>query len=203
VAKYKTLLKAVSSDGRLRGVLQFCGAARTGRWAGRVFQPQNLPRPSHKQPEIDQSIALTKADALDLAYTDVMARLSSCVRGSIIAPKGRKLVIADLSNIEGRTLAWLAGEEWKLQAFRDFDAGIGHDLYALAYAQAFGVSPEAVMDNKDYGDGSWRQIGKVMELALGYEGGVGAFLTFAAAYGIDLEAMAEQAASSIPNHNWG
>ena len=203
VAKYKTLLKAVSSDGRLRGVLQFCGAARTGRWAGRVFQPQNLPRPSHKQREIDQSIALTKADALDLAYTDVMARLSSCVRGSIIAPKGKKLVIADLSNIEGRTLAWLAGEEWKLQAFRDFDAGIGHDLYALAYAKAFGVSPEAVMDNKEYGDGSWRQIGKVMELALGYEGGVGAFLTFAAVYGIDLEAMADQAAAAIPKDVWG
>ena len=218
VAKYKTLLKAVSSDGRLRGVLQFCGAARTGRWAGRVFQPQNLPRPSHKQREIDQSIALTKADALDLAYTDVMARLSSCVRGAIVAPEGKKLVIADLSNIEGRTLAWLAGEEWKLQAFRDFDTVVGwtvnkkgepepirkgHDLYALAYAQAFGVSPEAVMDNKEFGDGSWRQIGKVMELALGYEGGVGAFLTFAAVYGIDLEEMADQAAASIPKDVWG
>lgn len=203
VAKYKTLLKAVSSDGRLRGLLQFCGAARTGRWAGRIWQPQNLTRPTHKLNQILEAIALTKAGTLDLAYADVMARLSSCVRGSIIAPEGRKLVIADLSNIEGRTLAWLAGEEWKLQAFRDFDAGIGHDLYALAYAKAFGVSPEAVMDNKEFGDGSWRQIGKVMELALGYEGGVGAFLTFAAVYGIDLEAMADQAAAAIPKDVWG
>lgn len=203
VAKYKTLLKAVSSDGRLRGILQFCGAGRTGRWAGRIWQPQNLARPTHKQWQIEEAIAAVKADALDLLCDDVMARLSSCVRGSIIAPKGKKLVIADLSNIEGRVLAWLAGEEWKLQAFRDFDNGAGHDLYALAYAKAFGVSPEAVMYNKEFGDGSWRQIGKVMELALGYEGGVGAFITFAAAYGIDLEAMAAQAASSIPKQVWG
>lgn len=202
-AKYKTLLKAVSSDGRLRGILQFCGAGRTGRWAGRLFQPQNLPRPTHKQHEVDAAIAAIKADALDLICDDVMPRLSSCIRGSIIAPEGKKLVVADLSNIEGRTLAWLAGERWKIQAFRDFDKGTGHDLYALAYAKAFGVSPEAVMHNKDFGDGSWRQIGKVMELALGYEGGVGAFITFAAAYNIDLEAMAEQAASSIPKQTWG
>lgn len=203
VAKYKTLLKAVSSDGRLRGILQFCGAGRTGRWAGRIWQPQNLARPTHKQWQIEEAIAAVKADALDLLCDDVMSRLSSCVRGSIIAPKGKKLVVADLSNIEGRKLAWLAGEEWKLKAFRAFDNGTGHDLYALAYAKAFGVSPEAVMYNKEFGDGSWRQIGKVMELALGYEGGVGAFITFAAAYGIDLEEMATQAASSIPKQIWG
>lgn len=202
-AKYKTLLKAVSSDGRLRGILQFCGAGRTGRWAGRLFQPQNLPRPTHKQREVEEAIEAIKADALDLLCDDVMPRLSSCIRGSIIAPEGKKLVVADLSNIEGRKLAWLAGERWKIQAFRDFDKGTGHDLYALAYAKAFGVSPEAVMWNKEHGDGSWRQIGKVMELALGYEGGVGAFITFAAAYNIDLEAMAEQAASSIPKQTWG
>lgn len=202
-AKYKTLLKAVSSDGRLRGILQFCGAGRTGRWAGRLFQPQNLPRPTHKQWEVEEAIEAIKAGTLDLVCDDVMPRLSSCIRGAIIAPAGRKLVVADLSNIEGRKLAWLAGEEWKLKAFRAFDNGTGHDLYALAYAKAFGVSPEAVMWNKENGDGSWRQIGKVMELALGYEGGVGAFITFAAAYNIDLEAMAEQAASSIPKHVWG
>lgn len=197
-AKYKALLKGVSSDGRLRGTLQFCGASRTGRWAGRLFQPQNLPRPSLKQEAIDAGIEALKADCADLLVDDVMQLTSSAIRGALIAPAGKKLVVADLSNIEGRALAWLAGETWKIRAFADFDAGTGHDLYALAYAKAFGVSPEAVMANKKTGDGSMRQIGKVMELALGYEGGVGAFITFAAAYGIDLEDMAQRAIGSIP-----
>jgi DNA polymerase len=197
-AKYKALLKGVSSDGRLRGTLQFCGASRTGRWAGRLFQPQNLPRPSLKQEAIDAGIEALKADCADLLVDDVMQLTSSAIRGALIAPAGKKLVVADLSNIEGRALAWLAGEDWKVRAFYDFDAGTGHDLYALAYAKAFGVTPEAVMENKKTGDGSMRQIGKVMELALGYEGGVGAFITFGAAYSIDLDAMAEQAFDSIP-----
>lgn len=197
-SKYKTLLKATSADGRLRGTLQFDGASRTGRWAGRMFQPQNLPRPTLKQKDIDLGIKAMKADCEDLIAPNVMALTSSCIRGAIIAPAGKKLVVADLSNIEGRMLACLAGEEWKLQAFRDFDAGHGHDLYALAYAKAFGITAELVMENKKTGDGSMRQIGKVMELALGYEGGVGAFITFAAAYGIDLEALADQAFDGIP-----
>lgn len=197
-AKYKTLLAAVSRDGRLRGTLQFCGASRTGRWAGRVFQPQNLPRPTLPQSEIDAGIDALKADCADLIAPDVMQITSSALRGALIAPPGKKLVVADLSNIEGRMLAWLAGERWKVRAFADFDAGTGHDLYALAYAKAFGVPPEAVMENKATGDGSMRQIGKVMELALGYEGGVGAFMTFGAAYNIDLDAMAEAALANIP-----
>lgn len=197
-SKYNRLIQATSSDGRLRGLLQFCGASRTGRWAGRVFQPQNLPRPSMKQKEIDLGIEAMKYDCEDLLFTNVMELASSAIRGCIIAPENKKLCVADLSNIEGRMLAWLAGERWKLKAFYDFDAGTGADLYALAYAKSFNVTPEAVMDNKKNGDGSWRQIGKVMELALGYQGGVGAFLTFAAAYGIDLEAMADQAIGQIP-----
>jgi DNA polymerase len=159
---------------------------------------------------------------------------SSAIRGCITAPPGKKLVVADLSNIEGRMLAWLAGEAWKLDAFRAFDMqwGVddawhtggditrlalkrdyfkaartdkgaritkGHDLYALAYAKAFGISPDAVMENKKHGDGHMRQVGKVMELALGYQGGVGAFLTFAAAYGIDLEAMGAAAIGGLPS----
>lgn len=198
-AKYRRVVEATSSDGRLRGLLQFCGASRTGRWAGRLFQPQNLPRPTHKQDVIEQGIEAMKADAEDLVFDDVMALASSAIRGVIVAPPGKKLVVADLSNIEGRMLAWLAGEEWKLQAFRDFDAGTGADLYALAYAKSFGITAEEVMENKKTGDGSMRQIGKVQELALGYEGGVGAFITFSLAYGIDLEAMAEAAIDSIPD----
>lgn len=195
-SKYKTLAKAVSSDGRLRGTLQFNGASRTGRWAGRLFQPQNLPRPVLKQDKIDLGIEALKADCEDLLFANVMELTSSAIRGAIVAPKGKKLVIADLSNIEGRVLAFLAGEEWKLQAFRDFDAGNGHDLYKLAYAKSFGIKPEDV--SKDN-----RQVGKVQELALGYEGGVGAFLTFAAAYSIDLEAMGEQAIGAIPANIMG
>lgn len=189
--KYRTLARGTSTDGRLRGTLQFNGASRTGRWAGRLFQPQNLPRPSMKQDQIDIGVEAMKADCADVLVDNVMALASSAIRGCIVAPKGRKLVVSDLSNIEGRDQAWLAGEQWKLDAFRAFDAGTGHDLYKLAYSKSFGIAPEDV--SKDQ-----RQVGKVQELALGYEGGVGAFLTFAAAYGIDLEQMAEQAIGAIP-----
>ncbi len=124
--------------------------------------------------------------------TSVMEVVSNCLRSCIVAPPGKKLVVADLSNIEGRVLAWVAGEQWKLDAFAAFDGGEGHDLYKLAYARAFGIRPEDV-------DKAMRQIGKVMELALGYEGGVGAFLTFAAAYGLDLDELAERMAGTVPS----
>ncbi|KAG0289428.1 hypothetical protein BGZ96_007002 [Linnemannia gamsii] len=192
-SKYKALIKSISSDHRLRGALQFNGANRTGRWSGRLFQPQNLPRPTLSNAAIEIGIEAIKADCADLIFDNVMELTSSAIRGCILAPEDRKLVIADLSNIEGRVLAWLAGEEWKIEAFYEFDAGIGRDLYKLAFAKSFGVKPENVTDEN-------RQVGKVQELALGYEGGVGAFLTFSAAYGIDLEAMGEQAIDSIPNN---
>lgn len=184
-AKYKVLRRGTSADGRLRGLLQFNGAARTGRWAGRLFQPQNLPRPTLKQEDIDLGIEALKAGCAHLIFDDVMELAVSAIRSCIVAPPGKKLVIADLSNIEGRDQAWLANEEWKLKAFRDFDEGKGPDLYKLAYSKSFGTTPDQV--NKDQ-----RQVGKVQELALGYEGGVGAFATFAGAYGIDLEDLAEK-----------
>lgn len=191
-AKYNTLLNSVSSDGRLRGILEFCGAGRTGRWAGRKFQPQNLPsRNLIPQVDIDRAIKLLKAGSIDLVYDNLMKVISSCIRGCIIASEGKKLVVSDLANIEGRVAAWLAQEEWKLQAFRDYDLGIGLDLYILAYARVFGIDPKDVTKSQ-------RQIGKVMELMLQYEGGVGAFLTGAAGYNIDLDAMADAAWDSIP-----
>ena len=174
-AKYKVLLDATSSDGRLRGTLQFCGGSRTGRDAGRIFQPQNLPRPSMDADEIETGISAMKLDCEDLLFDNVTDLCSSAVRGCLVASEGRKLVIADLSNIEGRVLAWLAGEDWKVKAFCDFDRGVGHDLYVVAYAKGFNVDPEEVVENKKSGDGSMRQYGKTMELACGYQGGVGAF----------------------------
>jgi len=184
-SKYKTLLRGTSADGRLRGTLQFNGATRTGRWAGRLFQPQNLPRPTLKQHVIDAGIEALKAGCAHLMTDNVMELNSSAIRSCLVAPNKQKLVIADLSNIEGRVQAWLANEEWKLKAFKDFDEGFGPDLYKLAYSKSFGVTPESV-------DKDQRQVGKVQELALAYEGGVGAFSTFAGAYGIDLEDLAEK-----------
>jgi DNA polymerase bacteriophage-type len=188
--------------GRMRGAIQIRGAQRTGRDAGRIFQPQNLPRPKHKQNQIDMAIEALKGDYLQMLVDDPIGLASSCLRGLIVAEPGNKLVVADLANIEGRMLAWLAGETWKIQAFRDYDTVIGtdekgkpirkgHDLYKLAYARAFGIRPEDVDDHM-------RQIGKVMELALGYGGGVGAFATMAVTYGVDLEDMAEKAWPAIP-----
>lgn len=197
VAKYKALSRATSADGRLRGALQYSGAARTRRWAGRLFQPQNLPRPSLPQGEIEQGIAALKAGAADIVVPDTMRLASSALRGCLVAPAGRRLVVSDLSNIEGRVAAWLAGEDWKLRAFRDFDGGTGPDLYALAYAKSFGVTPDSVMADKKAG-GNQRQVGKVQELMLQYEGGVGAFITGAATYGIDLNDLAERAGPALP-----
>ncbi len=209
-SKYKSLMKGISSDGRLRGTLQFCGASRTGRWAGRLFQPQNLPRPMLKQERIDEGIETLKLGCADLLFDNVMELTSSALRGCIMAPAGKKLVVSDLSNIEGRKLAWLAGEAWKLDAFRDYDTLIldqsgapiwdaaakdykrrGPDLYKLAYAKAFNITPEEVTKYQ-------RQIGKVMELGLGFGGGVAAFLTFALVYGLDLEELATAALPNIP-----
>lgn len=190
-AKYRVLRNGTSLDGRLRGLLQFCGAIRTGRWAGRLFQPQNLPRPTLKQKAIDAGIEALRAGCAHLTTDNVMELVSSAIRSCIVSPPGKKLVVADLSNIEGRVQSWLANEEWKLQAFRDFDAKEGPDLYKLAYAKSFGIKPEAVTDDQ-------RQVGKVLELSMGYEGGVGAFATFAGAYGINLDNLAEKVLLDAP-----
>lgn len=191
-SKYKRILQ-MEVGGRLYGTLQYCAANRTGRWGGRGFQPQNLQRPTHKFPEIEAGIAAMKGGYEDLITDNIMALASSCMRSVIVAAPGKKLVVSDLSNIEGRVLAWLAGEEWKLDAFRAFDRKEGPDLYKVAYGRSFGVDPNDVEDDSDE-----RQIGKVQELALGYQGGVGAFVTMAATYGVDLDLMAQKSAPVIP-----
>lgn len=189
--KYKTLLKAINTDGRMRGTLQFRGAQRTGRDAGRLFQPQNLMRiPKYIAKQYDSVIDCIKEGAADLVYEKPIEVCGSVVRGSIIAAPGRKLAVADLSNIEGRKCAWLCDEQWKLDSFREQDKG-GPDMYVLAYAMAFNVDPD---DVDDY----LRQIGKVLELFMQYQGGVGAFLTGAATYGIDLAAMTKAVWPTLP-----
>jgi len=183
--------------GRLRGLLLFCGAARTGRWAGRVFQPQNLPRPKHAQDDIDTFIALTRSGSGDLYNpADTLGLAASSLRGLIVAADGRKLIAADLANIEGRKMAWLAGEEWKLEAFRDYDMGVGPDLYKASIARSFGWE----IDDFDWTDevAQWRQCGKVQELALQYYGGVGAYCSLADTYHLKLEAMAAAAWPTLP-----
>ncbi|MCR9236189.1 MAG: DNA polymerase I [Alphaproteobacteria bacterium] len=178
-AKYATLAPAVSKDGRFRGGLQFRGAARTRRWAGRTFQPQNLPsRGLPAQRSIDQYIRALKADMHEVLFDDLMLYGSAALRGVVIAPDNQKLAIADLSNIEGRVNAWLAGESWKIQAFFDFDAGRGPDLYNITAGGILGKDPYKI------GKKDRNVFGKVPELALGYEGGYGALETFCKSYGV-------------------
>lgn len=213
VSKFKTLLKRVSSDGRLRGSMQFRGAGRTGRWAHRGFQPGNLPRATLSHELIEFAIECIKrndVEAMELVFPNLMLALSNTIRGVIVAAEGKKLVVADLSNIEGRVAAWLAGEDWKLEAFRDFDTLLfdengeplldkkgkqqrkGVDLYIKAYMSSFNVLDAALVGKDE------RQIGKVEELMFQYGGGVGAWLTGAATYGIDLSAMTERVWDTIP-----
>lgn len=196
-AKYKTLEKCISSDGYMRGTMEFCGAARTGRWAGRKFQPQNLPsRELLPAKEIDMAIPMLKNGTASILFDNMMHLTSSCLRGVVVAPFGEKLCVSDLSNIEGRMAAWLAGEEWKLEAFRAVDRGEGHDLYRLAYAKSFNISVDDVDGGKD--KGPQRQIGKVLELFMQYEGGVGAFMAGVVTYGIDLDGLADAAFHQLP-----
>lgn len=195
-AKFKTVLRSVCDDGRLRGGAQFRGAGRTGRWAHRMFQHGNILRQTLPHSVIDACVdAIKTADAevLDLMTGNVPLAIGNTVRGAIVAPPGKKLIVCDLSNIEGRMAAWLAGEEWKLKAFRDFDHGIGHDLYIVAYAKSFNVDPATIGKKSPE-----RQIGKVEELMFQYGGGVGAWLTGAATYGIDLDAMTEAVYPTLP-----
>ena len=173
-AKWPKLLASVSSDGRLRGTSQFCGASRTGRDSGRIFQPLNLPRPPKYLEGDEHFVEAIKLGVADLVYDNPMEVTSAALRGALVAPKGKKLVVADLNAIEGRVAAWVAGEQWKLDAYAR-----GDDLYVLAYAQSFHKRPEDVTKAE-------RQIGKVEELALGFGGAAGAFGTMAAMYGVEL-----------------
>jgi DNA polymerase len=180
VAKINALTAGRNADGRARGFLQF-HAANTGRWAGRRFQPQNLKRPENKKAvaSVIDLILAGDPDILELVHGPALSAVGDTIRGMVRAAPGAIITAADYSNIEGRVLAWLAGETWKIKAFAEFDAGRGADLYKLAYARAFGIPIEQVEDDM-------RQVGKVMELSLGYQGGPGAFAVMAKNYGVKI-----------------
>lgn len=190
--KYNPLLLGRSSDDRRRGCLQYGGAKRTLRWAGKGFQPQNLARGYYHDDELDKGIsALLKGRAH--CRFDVAKLTASTVRSCIIPEAGHKFVVADYSNVEGRGLAWLAGEETALDTFR-----AGLDIYCVTAGKMFGMDPDDIKKNfKEI-----RQIGKACELGLGYEGGVGAFVTFAKNLGLDLIEMAKTMDGTFPDHIW-
>lgn len=200
VAKLKAMLACVNTDDRARGLLGY-HVATTGRWAGRRIQPQNFPRPNLKQKQIEEVLALLPqpggGDMVRYGYADPLDAIASSLRALIIPAPGRKFVGGDYSNIEGRVIAWLAGEQWKLQAFREYDAGLGPDLYILAYARSFGVDAATITE-----DDPRRQVGKVQELSLGYQGGPGAFVNMGLNYNIDVSDIAARVHKIADRDQW-
>lgn len=172
--KYDAILNAVCDDGRVRGLLQFYGANRTGRWAGRLVQVQNLPRTYTEPLELARDLVKDKkTDALRLIYGSVPDTLSQLIRTAFIAPPGRTLIDADFSAIEARVISWLAGEQWRLEVFRTHGK-----IYEASASQMFGVPLELIKKgNPEY---ALRQKGKVAELALGYQGSSGALIAMGA-----------------------
>lgn len=165
VSKYEMMASATGDDGRLRGTLQFYGANRTGRWAGRLLQVQNLPRNYIVNLDIARDL-VKKSDrvGLGLLFGDVSDTLSQLIRTAIVAKDGYTLCVADFSAIEARVIAWLSGETWRQKVFAE-----GGDIYCASASSMFGVPVV-----KHGVNGHLRQKGKVAELALGYQGGVNA-----------------------------
>jgi DNA polymerase bacteriophage-type len=203
-SKFKAMIASVCSDNRLRGSLAYHGAA-TGRWAGRLWQPQNLLRidPEHDLPDVYSTLEMLAlprspkeiADAIELVVGPPLENLAKSMRAMLIAAPGKKLLCGDFSNIEGRGAAWIAGERWKLDAFAAYDRKEGVDLYTLSYSRSFGVPIEEITK-------ATRQVGKVTELALGFQGSVGALLTMAANYSVDPAQMAVTAKTVIAGDEW-
>ena len=165
VSKYVKMEESMGSDFRLRGVLQFYGANRTGRWAGRLIQVQNLPRNYIETLDVARSLIKSRNRAgIEIMYGDVADTLSQVIRTAIIAPTGKTLCVADFSAIEARVIAWLSGEQWRQDVFAN-----DGDIYCASASSMFGVPVVKHGEN-----GHLRQKGKVAELALGYQGGVNA-----------------------------
>lgn len=174
--KYDALSVATCDDGRVRGLLQFYGANRTGRWAGRIVQPQNLPRtyiPGDLLPLARDLVKAKSAEALRWVFGSVPDTLSQLIRTAFVAAPGHLLLDADFSAIEARMIAWLAGEEWVLEVFRTHGK-----IYEATASQMFDVPIEKI--KKGQPEYSYRQKGKVATLALGYQGGPGALIAMGA-----------------------
>lgn len=195
VAKFDAIEAAVASDSRIHGMMLYYGAG-TGRWSSLIVQLQNLYRPKIKDAEtaID-AYRLRCLETIEFLYPhlDPMKVFASTVRGMLVPADGCDLIVLDYAGIESRKIAWLYDEFWKIDAFRarDADPKNNPDNYQLAYGRGFSVDPLTVKDFE-------RQIGKVMELALGYEGGVGAFVTMAPTYNVDLAVLADRARDGLP-----
>jgi DNA polymerase len=171
VKKYTAMQTAACKDSRARGMFQYYGANRTGRFAGRIIQLQNLPQ--NHMSDLADARALVRSgnyDALELLYDDIPDTLSQLIRTAFVPQDGRKFIVADFSAIEARVLAWLAGEKWRMQVFAD-----GKDIYCSSASQMFGIPVE-----KHGINGHLRQKGKIAELALGYGGSVGALKSMGA-----------------------
>lgn len=165
IKKYDAMRMAACQDSRIRGMFQFYGAARTGRFAGRIVQLQNLPRNSMPDLDLARSMVLDgDLEALEMCYDDVQDVLSQLIRTALEAPPGKRFIVADFSAIEARVIAWLAGEEWEMKAFAE-----GKDIYCATASAMFGVPVV-----KHGVNGELRQKGKVAVLACGYGGGIGA-----------------------------
>ncbi len=172
--KYNAIEAAVCADGRCRGLLQYYGANRTGRWAGRLVQVQNLPRTYTEPLGLARDIVKRQeSDKLRVLYGSVPDTLSQLIRTSFIAAPGHVLLDADFSSIEARVISWLADEQWRLEVFRTHGK-----IYEASASQMFGVPIERI--KKGSPDYALRQRGKVAELALGYQGGAGALIKMGA-----------------------
>ena len=171
VKKYQAMQNAVCSDGRAHGMFQFYGANRSGRWAGRLIQLQNLPQ--NHLPDLEQArqyVIDGDYEMLDLLYDSVPAVLSELIRTAFVPRPGYKFIVSDFSAIEARVLAYLAGETWRSKVFAE-----GKDIYCASASQMFGVPVEKHGVNSHL-----RQKGKIAELALGYGGSIGALISMGA-----------------------
>lgn len=179
VKKYDAIIKSVCHDGRMRGLLQYYGASRTGRAAGRIFQPQNLPRGDFDDTSYARDLVKgLDAEMLEFCYGSIPNTLSTLIRSTIVAEPGHELLVSDFSAIEARVIAWLSGEQWRLDVFETHGK-----IYEASASQMFAIPMSEIGKGHPL-----RQAGKVAELALGYQGGPNALERMAHSLGMVLPA---------------